>query len=466
MKQALHIFKKDARYLRWELAALFACMALFVWAQTRHPVGLSSLASIVTPLLACLWAFICARLMQAEPIPGDRQFWITRPYEWRSLLAAKLLFIVAFLSIPLLLADAIILATQGFRIASNVPGLLWSVFLITVGYLLTFCAFATLMRSLTQWVLSAIVVVGLILALAAPTLEPWGGEDWMRKHGEIAILWIAALTVLLWQYKRRRTVLSIAVMAAGLLAASLFASYFPATLALELETRFSRPKIDPSSIAMAFRARTEPHSEQYRWVGSQLAIPVEVTGVTEGLRVISDRIHTTIEFESGEGWSPHDPFLQHSSDGYREILFVDRTIFEKPKDHPVRIRSTLYLTLWGPRSRVIQLGIRPVQLPGVGLCSEFVMAQDVFAQCVSPMREPSNLLVVKLGLGGENPFFAGTSYSPFPADSSIGPIHGSWRSAAANDSLTVLEPLAHFRRDLDLRGIYLADYQAVVPRYR
>jgi hypothetical protein len=273
---------------------------------------------------------------------------------------------------------------------------------------------------------------------------------------------------LLWQYKRRRTVLSIAVMSAGLLAASLFAGYFPPTLALELETRFSKPKVDPSPIAMAFRARTDPHPERYGWLGGRLAIPVEVTGVAEGLRVISDKIHTTIELQGGETWSPDhtDGYLQHSPDGYREALFVNHTIVRKAADHPVRIRSTLYLTLWGPRSRVIQLGIRPVQLPGVGLCSEFVMDQSLFAQCVSPMREPSNLLVVKLGQGGENPFFAGISYSPFPADSSIGPLHGSWRSAAANDSLTVLEPLAHFRRDLDLRDIYLADYQAVVPRYR
>ena len=64
-------------------------------------------------LLLAFWAFLCARLIQAEPIPGDRQFWITRPYEWSSLLGAKLLFVVVCIGIPLLAADASILGERG-----------------------------------------------------------------------------------------------------------------------------------------------------------------------------------------------------------------------------------------------------------------------------------------------------------------------------------------------------------------
>jgi hypothetical protein len=65
-------------------------------------------------------------------------------------------------------------------------------------------------------------------------------------------------------------------------------------------------------------------------------------------------------------------------------------------------------------------------------------------------------------------FFSGTSYSPFPADvnSSLTPVgwyshSGPWNAYSA--TLTSLEPVAHFRRDLELANVYLADYQLPSP---
>ena len=36
---------------------------------------------------------------------GDRQFWITRPYRWQSLLGAKVRFVLVFLNLPMTVAD-------------------------------------------------------------------------------------------------------------------------------------------------------------------------------------------------------------------------------------------------------------------------------------------------------------------------------------------------------------------------
>ncbi len=52
-------------------------------------------------LLPMAWWFLVSLAVYGEPLPGNRQFWITRPYRWTSLLGAKLLFIVAFVSFPL-----------------------------------------------------------------------------------------------------------------------------------------------------------------------------------------------------------------------------------------------------------------------------------------------------------------------------------------------------------------------------
>jgi len=75
--------------------------------------------------------------------------------------------------------------------------------------------------------------------------------------------------------------------------------------------------------------------------------------------------------------------------------------------------------------------------------------------------------VMELG-GNRDRFFVQTSYSPFPADASLTPLnwftHGGgalgYRGKPGYDQATLisLEPLAHFRRDLDLPAIHLADY--------
>ena len=101
MKQILHILRKDARH-HWPeiLAALILLTACFAeepreWAH-RAPTTpfFSFLAGALPVLLFVSWAFLIERLVHGESLVGERQFWITRPYEWRKLLAAQFLGIV------------------------------------------------------------------------------------------------------------------------------------------------------------------------------------------------------------------------------------------------------------------------------------------------------------------------------------------------------------------------------------
>lgn len=95
MQQALHIFKKDVRYLSGEILLVIALAGVFAWKLAAQ------WAEILLPIAA---VYLIARLIHAEAIPGERQFWTTRPYRWQSLLAAKILFILAFVSGPTLVA--------------------------------------------------------------------------------------------------------------------------------------------------------------------------------------------------------------------------------------------------------------------------------------------------------------------------------------------------------------------------
>lgn len=473
MKQALHIFKKDVRYLRWELGLLLVCTTLFMFEKTDLDEGV-----LVAPLLlAFAWAFVCARLIQAETIPGDRQFWITRPYEWRSLLAAKLLFVAIFVSIPLLIADAVILAREGFSIAAHMPGLLCSVMLITCSGVLAMCAFASITRGLTQWILSAIAItacIGGVNSLAA--WRRWGSVEWIRDLGYGAILFITASLVLLWQYHHRRTMASRIVMAAGLVAASVYFLFTPPAKAWEFETHFLKPKVDPSAIRLTIHPASEHITPQRQGMGRlpdriPLAVPIDVSGLDRGKDVIGGATGLTIELPDGETRSASQNvanYLEHRPHGYALIVHLDRKVFEEAMAKPVRLRITIDLTLLGnPVSKVIQ-GSDPVPVPGVGLCM-MVTPRDLvpLVACKTALRNASNMLVMNMGEDGRNGFFVDTSDSPLPGSLNLMPIrwftHGAYNfredTHFSPPVLVSLEPLAHFRREIEAHDLYLLDYK-------
>ncbi len=482
MRQALHIFNKDARHLRWELGVSLLFLAAFVYTQVHRSILREVNAETMSYLLLAFWAFLCARLIQAEAIPGDRQFWVTRPYEWRSLLGAKLLFMVVFIGVPLLVADAVVLGMSGFSVASYLGGLLWSLILIIASTLVAFCAFATLTRGLTEWMLAAIVTVAVDYVIAVMANEKrWGGVEWIRDYGYVAIMFLVALVVLLGQYKRRRTMTYIVVMAVGLFGSSIFINYSRSSWAFELETRFSTPKVDPSPIRIAPGAAEHaiPHTDPS--LGRQqvvvLAIPVDLSGLREGQDLISDEVRIAIRNDNGEIWSRQgrqlngSNYLRHLLKGYDVLLQVDRPAFEKANGGAVDIRLTLYLTMLRDLpSRTIRAGAGAVDVPGVGRCQSF--ADEGQGQgwigCGSPLRAPPNVLTVYLGDERRDRFQIGTSYSPFPADanSAIVPLVQYFHSGprdSASAILTSLEPVAHFRRELDLLNVHLTDYQVSSP---
>ena len=53
-------------------------------------------------MLGCM--YLGVSVVQQERVPGDRQYWLTRPYDWRCLLAAKNAFLLIFLAPPLIAA--------------------------------------------------------------------------------------------------------------------------------------------------------------------------------------------------------------------------------------------------------------------------------------------------------------------------------------------------------------------------
>src|SRR5258708_5732890 len=130
MRQALHILAKDVRRLWYEILVVLGLEAMIVWMASDRGQG------HLPPLFLLPWWYLIVRQIHMEPIPGDRQFWISRPYGWKSLLGAKALFMVVFVSVPMLVADSVIVTAQGFALGSCVSGLVWKQVMWTVMFVL------------------------------------------------------------------------------------------------------------------------------------------------------------------------------------------------------------------------------------------------------------------------------------------------------------------------------------------
>jgi len=174
MTQIFNIFKKDARRHWPEIVISLALMGLstrVLLRELNHPFGglrtvavgfiFSQIERGMVTLVPIAWLLLITRVIQGESLVGDRQFWVTRPYDWRKLLAAKALFIGAFISVPVLIQDAVILAATGFHPTAYLSGLLY-----------------------IQWsLLGILVLIAALARVACPVIDDPGSGLYAREVG-------------------------------------------------------------------------------------------------------------------------------------------------------------------------------------------------------------------------------------------------------------------------------------------
>jgi hypothetical protein len=210
MKQALCIFRKDVHHL-WPaiLVVILLTVVHAIFEVRGSPVNVpetarvNSIANLLTMLLPLgLW-FLVAQAVYQETLPGDRQFWLTRPYRWTSLLASKILFAVVFISIPLFFSDCYILGIQGFPVVGVFPDLLLRFLAVAAVFILPAFAIATITTGLPQFVLAIFI---LLLAQIAESLLSGSGRS-IDISGALLLVAIAVIlaAIVIWQYTKRRT---------------------------------------------------------------------------------------------------------------------------------------------------------------------------------------------------------------------------------------------------------------------
>jgi hypothetical protein len=408
MGQIVHIFRKDVRRHWWEIILSMLLLGAFAWKAPREWAGQAYGNGIDTrfwlgllgPLVPIAWAFLILRGVQEESLVGDRQFWVTRPYEWGKLLAAKLLLIITFVSVPLFIANIFLLLRAGFVPSRYISGLLglqllWVLFLISPAVTL-----GAITSNIGQSVLAVLGVLLYIIGVStlASVLPNQGlpGAETLPDSLQSFVLISTCLTVVLWQYARRRTVRSriLVVCAAGVLVVIMVATPYRTLIA----RAYPQTASGQLPVQLAFDPE-KPNPEEGGWVREKnkvhIRMPLTVSGIAQGSVVIVDGTMMTIQAPGGlewnSGWHALQSPLLPSRPQLRTHFDMDRDFFERVKSTPVKARLSFALTEFHEKeAKRIVTKAEAFPVPGEGRCS--FVSEGWGVTCVFPLREPFTLI--------------------------------------------------------------------------
>lgn len=502
MKQALHVFRKDVRQLWLPITILLLLVvAHAVFDVLRSPLDtpetarINQIASLLSTALVLAWWYLIAVVIYQEPLPGDRQFWVTRPYYWGSLLGAKLLFVLTFFSVPLLISDCCILWAQHFSALANISLLLLRQFPLILSLVLPSFVIATATTGLAQYVLAWFL---LLLGLLAETLllHPIGSVSVdisvpgaSTDAGVDTLLLLAvAVSAIIWQYTKRRTAVTRAVLAISLfvvlpLLTALPSSHKPTFIAYSDKTQ---RRVDPAKLDTAYNlGNASPCStESSAPPGmARIALPLQIRSLpseTALLGFAEFRI-TGPRFSFPERGAHAYCQLERKDDNYCQVINLEARKFERIKAQPVTLHTTFYLTAVTDRPTwrfPAQAGTMAV--PDVGSCQTYMeYGQGPDLLCRAGVYLPKTTLVsveypgfrskpVQIGnfhsdhepVGGLSPVDKWTTYLGNPTDSPAR-IRDALLHPGAELIFTPQRPLGYGIKSIEAQNLNLTPYSSI-----
>ncbi len=417
MKQILHIFVKDVRHQWLEILFSLAVTLVLVFtcpSRWRHGAyggvvsfslfGLAnSLPEFLVLVIPLSWWLLISPVIHEERLVGDRQFWVTRPYEWKKLLAAKALFLIVFLYAPLLLAQYAMLAVAGFGPFGSLRGLLYDLFQLTCILVLPVVALATVTRNfarMTLAVLGAIVcfiAISLLASIAPPDriAIPYGNE--------IALYLVLGLclSVVVLQYARRNVKVSWILLA---LLVVLFGAFNLGGSPDDAQMDRDYPRDQRTSQTPQFAYQEKEGFAPDTFLTQRrdrvgIKIPVLVSGVPEGTITIPDFMKITLQAPSGARWTSvwQSISVDKLFPGERVVyaqFAMPRAVYDEFLGNPLSMQGTFALTqARAGNVQQLTLGQNDFSVSGVGICSPIKGFSDRLDEigllaCRAPLRQP------------------------------------------------------------------------------
>ncbi|HMD70296.1 MAG TPA: hypothetical protein VKF41_03080 [Bryobacteraceae bacterium] len=471
MHEVLAILKKDVRRLWWQIGAAAAASAILGCMDARRamaqPLIVEGLLNMLLPLV---WACLIAQAIHHEALVGDREFWMTRPYRWPRLLAAKALFAALSVHLPSLVTDAAILAARGYNPVKALPQLLMKQLLLAEGLTLPAMVLAALVSNLIQFVIGIpVLFVTLTAALGFQRAFPLPHAV---AHLAIGFVAVAAVPVALLQFRGRRTGLARILAASTLLAAGLLATLAAAQQTFALKVDESRANIHPA-MTLAPPDPRAVHGSFGRRMFTTL--PFRFPGLPGSDEALVASVSMDISGANGVRYH-HDPLRMDFDLGVSQIkngattLFLGLThaAYNRIKDSKVTISGTAGFVVY-ERDREVRLPVGPAGDVSESIhCSSDLQAGqyddgslDVF--CDSPSRGAAladiRIYEMSKGVLRTGPPAFGSNSSPSPLVAWLSPLQRWQRSFQLPSTHWTGDELAE--RPVAIVPLRLAGYSTV-----
>jgi hypothetical protein len=497
MQQTIHILLKDARRNWAYIAVVLAITAMLTvltprWVPVygRETKNLNGLVDILGFLLPVAWWFTIAHLIHGEALAGDRQFWVTRPYSWKSLFAAKFLFCVVFLVAPHLAFDWIVLSVDGFSPQGMIPGLLWRQCSLFGVPMLPALVLAAVTRNMRQFALVSLALAIAFVGMAeAEMLHPSCGIATALANGADlkwcgTILYAGgAMALLLWLYARRRTGAARAIVAAVVVWALVQSAWPPRAVAWAAQKQPA--PAEHAEIAVVFAPqRGGLVMAGGSWANDkvQVDIPIELTGRSRDLLDV-EMASVSILPEHGAVWSSawnwHVNASKRRGKDWME-MGLEPQVFQRLNGGPVKVRAVFGVVVYETETTTrFAPGGGWTDVPGFGRIAIRSSSGYPFwwLWWRAPLREPQRRFIYTVRDLDSGVVYRGEHSGDYPPTVTTASIRPEAFLASSPDErvplemekplsknavgeFTVERPIALIRRDLEIPNIRLGDYKA------
>ena len=407
MNQVLHIFGKDARRHWVEIVVSLSLLVSFAWKMpiiwSQEPrfgeAPVSRWLFLLLGISLCFsWWFLIVRVIQGESLVGDRQFWLTRPYQRRWLMAAKALFIIVFVNVPVLIFDVAFQAHIGFSPWHHLPGLLQGQFFLTAFLVVPIAAISVITESPAQFLLILFGVVAYISGLSwvvGQIRSSSAGGD-IPGAAALTVAAGACLALLVLQYFRRDTGVSRWILLGSLCVIAIVLAAAPYGLLVE----HAYPDLPAGSLVSAGVKieRNSGGSDDAPVMGKtlNLIVPIDTNGLVQGSLVVVDAARLTIYAPGGlpwnSGWVSSGRTLWPTATRFIQTFDVSSKFYSLVARSPVDLRISLAVTEYreGTSKQItVTAGSFKVTDDGLRSVGQSPYRYNASLQCKSALNEPA-----------------------------------------------------------------------------
>lgn len=385
MNQSLNIFRKDTAQMLPQLLMPISTLTLFTVLESKswssNPLlffSTDTLTNVLVLTFCMIWVVLITSLIQAERLVGLNQFWTTRPYQWPKLIAAKCYFLLAFLYLPLVVSQVILLHQAHLSIAQSIPALLHNLLVFTVVFVLPVVCAAALTRSIGQAMLVLLVFIAMLVAVASFSTLFKGLAPRSLLPLQLFLIAAVLLAALINQYRNRTTGRSLNILTLAPVLTLLLQVTLPGTSLAAYE--YPLPT-GPSAVNVQFDSNplrafgtplpSDPDTRLF------LHLPLLLSGIESGTSFALDGHRLTLTGANGYQWQ--SPWLSQagtlaSSQSSSQItayseFSIPKGVYDRLAGSPVSLRIEFALTQLQDQPPVgSTLSTAGARIPGLGFC--------------------------------------------------------------------------------------------------